>query len=96
MAGGDNTREGYLLIDNRVAQPMPGIPHYMEAAAILCSHCQRGIIRNPVRERSRAHCFGCHKDVCDDCAIAMRIHGCKPFDVVIEEYLRSVINVKEV
>jgi hypothetical protein len=39
-----------------------------ETAIQTCSHCQRVIIMNPLRERERHVCHGCYHYICDGCA----------------------------
>lgn len=69
------SREGYLLIDNRVAPPAPGIPKFMEGATMTCPHCSTQMIRNPERVRERAYCRACDRDICDNCALIMKMTG---------------------
>ncbi len=94
MAVPKERREGYLLIDNRLAPPAPGVPRFLEAATSRCAHCERQIIRNPERTRERAACFTCDAYICDPCAVVARIAGCKPFNAVIEEQFRSAANMR--
>lgn len=84
-----NKKEGYLLIDHTASPGVPGLPRHLEVATIKCQHCERQIVRNPSRVRPRAHCWGCDRDICDQCAVLERIHGCKPFSAIIEKQLTN-------
>lgn len=81
-------REGWLLIDNRLAPPEPGFPRFLEAGTITCTQCQKQMIRNPERMRERAHCSKCGY-LCDGCAVLHKLNGCKPFSKVIDEVLEQ-------
>lgn len=73
--------EGYLLIDNRnnegvpeellqtmpIALPKEAGKKVFEAAIITCSHCQVGVVVNPLRNRERAYCRKCDHYLCDRC-----------------------------
>ena len=87
-------REGYLLIDNRLAPPSPGVPRFMEAATSTCSHCQQQVVRNPSRQRARAWCSSCDSYICDRCESIRMVNGCKPFDAVLNELSRNVSNLR--
>jgi len=76
--------EGELFIDHRASPGMPpaqarqlgyepsqvGEGSLFEAATIQCQHCNRMVVRNPLRERERAYCMQCAGayicDLCDD------------------------------
>ena len=65
------SREGYLLIDHRDS---PGLDHpqlgpgsFYESPTRNCSHCERLIVLNPKRTRSRGYCPKCDSYVCDWC-----------------------------
>jgi len=87
------TREGYLLLDHTASPGVPGLAPKVEVATIRCSHCERQVIRNPARERERHWCPGCNKYVCDGCEVLRRIHGCRPFDQVIEKVMTKHSNL---
>lgn len=80
-------KEGHILIDHRASPGVPGMPKFFEAGVITCHHCQRQMIINPSRVRARAHCWGCDRDICDQCAVLEKIHGCKPFDAIVEKQM---------
>lgn len=90
--------EGYLLIDHRNS---PGVPDEMvmraglpagagrgmfEAPTYTCSHCQRVVVLNPLRNRDRAYCMGCDHNICDECG-AKKAAGapCRTMKQIIEE-----------
>jgi len=78
------SKEGELFVDHRASPGLPpGVARQMgyepsqvgegklfEAATIMCLHCNRVIIKNPLRERERAFCMQCGGayicDLCDD------------------------------
>lgn len=85
------SREGYLLIDNRHA-PGPGGVAFVEAAVRTCAHCQKQLIRNPLRTRERARCFSCDYFICDLCALILKIKGvCVPFAKVLDDLEASIL-----
>jgi len=43
-----------------------------EAATMTCAHCNRVVIRNPLRVRERATCLQCNQYICDLCDGARR------------------------
>lgn len=75
------THEGVILVDHRAspgltpAQALKLGYHpeqvaegkVFEAATLTCNHCQRTLIKNPLRVRERAHCFECARYICDWC-----------------------------
>lgn len=91
--------EGYLLIDHRSS---PGIGpsgsirgpgSMLEAPIATCSHCQRGIIMNPLRTRDRAYCPKCDHYLCDECEAARVASGgaCRTFRQIIEDVQNRAI-----
>lgn len=57
-----------------------------EAPSITCSHCQRVVILNPLRNRERPYCRKCDHYICDSCGPALAATGiCKPFRQVLDE-----------
>jgi len=71
--------EGSILIDHRCS---PGVTEEMsrytdlpvgagrgvfESPTFTCSHCQRVVVMNPARTRSRGYCKKCDHYVCDGC-----------------------------
>lgn len=90
---------GYLEIDHRDspgltpadvagvpgAVAVPGGEHF-EADIMQCSHCQRGVLLNSGRVRSRAVCPKCMHFICDSCE-TVRVHTggqCVPFKAVLD------------
>ena len=74
--------EGYVLIDHResmgfteaecvAARLSPLMPigkgQRLEAPTFTCSHCDRVVVMNPLRNRDRAICFACDHNICDAC-----------------------------
>jgi hypothetical protein len=86
--------EGYMMIDHRNS---PGIENasipigrgrFFQSPTINCSHCERMVVLNPDRSRSRGYCPKCDKYVCDSCeAERVRSGVCRPFKQVIEEFM---------
>jgi hypothetical protein len=76
--------EGEIFIDHRASPGLPAnVARHLgydpvqvaegtlfEAATIMCEHCHRIVVRNPLRERERAFCMQCGGayicDLCDD------------------------------
>jgi len=76
--------EGEIFIDHRASPGIPplqarqmgcdpsqlGEGKLFEAATIACEHCNRFVIKNPLRTRERAFCMQCGGayicDLCDD------------------------------
>jgi hypothetical protein len=77
-------KEGELFVDHRASPGLPaGTARKLgyepsqvaegklfEAATIMCAHCNRIVVRNPLRDRERAFCMQCGGvyicDLCDD------------------------------
>jgi hypothetical protein len=83
----NNRRTGYVVSDNRVAPPEPGIPRFFEGDTKTCPHCTAQIILNPARVRERGYCRRCDSYICDSCAVLAKLSGgeCKPFKQFIDE-----------
>ena len=76
--------EGYLLIDNRHA-PGPGGETFVEVPTLTCSHCERQILVQPLRTRSRHYCRTCDHYICDQCAVIAAQSGkCEPFKTMLD------------
>lgn len=56
-------REGHRLS----LLPFLGKGQKFQAATNTCSHCDRVVIRNPLRTRARGHCSACDYFLCDPC-----------------------------
>lgn len=79
--------EGYLLMDHRAGDPMPGQPRFAELPVVTCSHCQAQVVLNPLRTRDRAYCPKCDHYICDVCEGARVASGgaCKTFKQLADE-----------
>lgn len=94
-------KENYLMIDHRASPGIPegyfrdrgfnmpevGEGKLFETAVIVCAHCQRPHIKNPLRTRERASCQKCGGAyICDACEFASRQSGYlhTPFQKVID------------
>jgi len=78
------SNDGELYLDHRASPGLPpamarqlgydpsqvGEGKLFEAATIMCEHCHRIVVKNPLRERERAFCMQCSGayicDLCDD------------------------------
>jgi len=94
------SHEGYLMI-HHAGPPLPdefcrGLPlgagrGLFEAPTYTCSHCQRIVILNQLRNRERAYCRKCDHYICDACGAAAAQTGiCRPFKQIIEEAQETV------
>jgi hypothetical protein len=64
-----------------------------ESPTINCSHCERLVVLNPDRSRSRGYCPKCDRYLCDDCEFARVQTGiCRPFKQLIDEYIDDAAN----
>ena len=99
-------QESYVLIDHRAGDgitqemaatagldipviPVPG-GRMFESPAIVCHHCERLVVLNPDRSRSRGYCPKCDHYVCDQCeAERVRTGTCMPFKDMIYEILNQ-------
>jgi hypothetical protein len=92
--------EGYFLLDHRMSPGLndaqttaAGLPlgsgrGTFEAPTVTCSHCQKGIVINPLRNRDRAYCSKCDHYICDNpCGLDYRISGgtCRSYARLISE-----------
>jgi hypothetical protein len=83
---------GYLIVDHRdspgltpadVAHVPGAIPvgagSLLERDVLTCSHCQRGVILEPLRTRDRGYCPKCDHYICDACeTIRVKTGACVP------------------
>jgi hypothetical protein len=95
--------EGYTLIDHRESpgirpEDVAHIPDAIavgpgrrfESAHITCSHCQRGVVLNPLRTRERGYCRKCDKYICDLCTAELHNTGiCRPYVQFVDELLEA-------
>lgn len=96
-------RESYLVMDHRACPGLGpiddgthatlGYSTFVEVKTYTCSHCQRGIIVNPRRQRARPYCPKCDHYVCDRCEVIRVASGgvCRTFEQVIEEIIAKAI-----
>lgn len=90
---------GYLVIDHRDSPGLSpadvaGVPgaiavpggDMLERDVQQCSHCQRAVVLNPGRVRTRAVCPRCQHYICDTCESARVTSGgaCVPFQAVLD------------
>lgn len=93
------SQEGYLQIDHRACAGVTDLPvqsgQNFESATITCSHCQRVVVLNPDRSRSRGYCPKCDHYVCDECEVSRVASGgiCRPFKQVIDEALERAVKL---
>ena len=60
--------------------PFLGKGQVFEGLTDTCSHCQRVVVRNPLRSRSRGYCSKCDRFLCDNCAVTLHLTGiCYPW-----------------
>lgn len=70
---------------------LPGMPPgagrgMFEAPIIICSHCQTGLVINPLRTRDRAYCPKCDHYICDKCeGVRVQTGVCKTYRQFIDE-----------
>jgi len=99
--------EGYVLIDHRdspglseadrlaagLSPLMPiGKGQQLQAPTFTCSHCDRIVIMNPLRNRARGYCRKCDHDICDRCDTNYALTGeCHCREKRIAEYLKTVV-----
>jgi hypothetical protein len=65
-----------------------------EAPTITCSHCQKGVVINPLRNRERAYCAKCDHYICDDpCGLDYKISGgvCRSYKALTERLYEQAI-----
>lgn len=91
---------GYLIIDHTSSPGIreDEIPNELKGKVIatpegtiserdvqFCTHCQRSIILNPLRERPRGYCPKCDHYICDSCyAIYGKSFECVPFKKLLD------------
>lgn len=91
------SQEGYLMIDHRAGDGLGSMRGLFETAIATCSHCQRGVVRNPGRFRERAWCPKCDHYICDECEVVRVASGgeCKTFKQIMDEQEKRVIRSQE-
>lgn len=89
---------GYLQIDHTDSPGLtpadvahvPGAPvvpggAVLERDILTCSHCQRGIVLQPLRVRDRGYCNKCDHYICDGCeTIRVKVGECVPMAKVLD------------
>lgn len=45
----------------------------LEMPLLTCSHCEQGLIVNPMRTRERAYCRKCDHYICDACDLIRKV-----------------------
>lgn len=97
-------QQGYLLVDHQASPGLPedvarlsgydpkfcGEGKRFEADTLTCSHCKCAVVKNPLRQRERVHCFKCNHYVCDLCAFKAYHNpdfDHTPFDKVVNAIL---------
>lgn len=103
--------EGYLEIDHRESPGITpelaakvgrgtipvGAGKRLQAAVTLCPYCERGVIRNPERERDRAYDSKTDRYICDDCDLVRKLGGeLKPMKQVIDEVANGIAKGKAI
>ena len=98
MSRSKRSHEGEILIDHRFTPGLPdalvnaqGLPPgagqgVFEAPTYTCSHCQRVVVINPLRNRERAYCRKCDHYICDGCGGIMKATGvCRTYKQLMDE-----------
>lgn len=111
MQHSERSQEGYFLLNHRNSPGLspelmrrfyPELPagagrELVEAPAITCTHCQRGIVLNPKRTRRRERCWGCHRRICDLCyGVLVETGTCKTFQRVIDDTLEAAARAQSI
>jgi hypothetical protein len=91
-------KAGYLYIDHTDspgltpadvahipdALPIPG-GSILERDVLVCSHCERSIVLQPLRIRDRGYCGKCNHYVCDSCeTIRVKTGECVPMKKILD------------
>jgi hypothetical protein len=88
--------EGYLMVDHRAGDGMGNMRGLVEQSVYTCCGCQRGIIRNPARERARNYCRAHDRYMCDDCALSFKISGShKSFKQIMDEQEKRALTASQ-
>lgn len=103
MRNSQRSHEGYLLIDARESPGMGprgapfGSGSVNELPIYTCSHCQRGVVVNPLRTRDRAYCPKCDHVICDQCEAVRVASGgaCKPFAQIADEVCEAAVTAEQ-
>lgn len=89
--------EGYLMVDHRAGYGLGSMRGLVEQAVATCSHCQRGVVRNPGRTRERAWCPKCDHYICDECEVVRVASGgaCKTWKQIMDEQEKRVLTASQ-
>lgn len=90
--------EGYLLIDHSSSPGTAGVGEgqVFEAATLTCAHCQRVLLVNPDRTRTRCYCAPCDHYICDPCgAVAATSLTHRPFAAVVDHALAHIVRAEQ-
>jgi hypothetical protein len=108
MSKSKRSQEGSILIDHRAS---PGVAPEMsrytnlpdgagrgifESPTFTCSHCQRVVVMNPARTRSRGYCRKCDHYVCDNCE-AKRVKSggvCYTYKQYIDDISEEIVKIE--
>lgn len=64
----------------------------LERSIVTCSHCQAGIIINPLRTRDRGYCPKCDHYICDSCEAERATTGiCYTFKQRVDDALEQIL-----
>lgn len=91
-------QEGELLINHKASpgltspilipgcDPLPivGEGELLELKIMCCAHCNKEVILNPERIRTRGYCPNCDRYVCDTCEAVRPLLGCQNFRARLE------------
>lgn len=100
-------RDGEVIIDHRDSPgfteheaiaagrsilALLGLPKLFKSPTYTCSHCDRIVVKHPLRTRNRFECPQCDKLICDDpCAVRYQLDGvCRCQSKRIQEWIDSV------
>lgn len=64
------TGHGYFLNDDRASGGRKS-----EDDVILCTHCERPILKHYWQSQAGAFCFSCFAPICEDCGAKMKASG---------------------
>ena len=94
------SHEGVILLDHSASpgipdQALPGMPPRsgrgkFEAPCYTCSHCQKVVMVNPLRNRDRAWCKKCDHYICDNCGGILAATGvCRTWKQLLDQIQES-------
>ena len=105
-----NSHTGYLIIDHsespgineedvpvrlRSSTSIVKEGEVLERDTKICTHCESGIILEPLRTRKRERCWHCNHYICDRCYKWLQITGqCIPFKKKVD-IVQEILNKGE-